>query len=117
MGEQQLYRIPCQVKVESHKDLRDAELEIDGKLFSECKEPRKKSDEEVRLHPDVVKIQYQIEVPRKVRQDRAPLMTSLKTDLAAGLGLLSSIGRGSGVGGNSPRPSGSVPAGSLGSGG
>merc|ERR1712226_245052 len=118
--EQRLFKVACTVTVPSHKDLRDATLAVtqyagqgtgkDGKehtaQVSDCKEPRKKSDEFIKLHPDVLRIQYGMTVPRKVRSEPPPVMTELKHDLAVGFGnLLTTISnRASGIS-NSPRPS------------
>merc|ERR1711870_61986 len=60
------------------RDLSESVLDIDGTKYRDLKEPRKKSEDAMQLTVEVLKMQYNIEVPRKIRHDPPPGLAAIQ---------------------------------------
>merc|ERR1712039_168261 len=74
----QIYKIPCTVAIPNVRDLGESMLTIDGKPYRELKEPRKASEDPMHLTVEVLKMQYGIDVPRKIRNDPPPGLAAIQ---------------------------------------
>lgn len=76
--ENQIFKKACTVSIPNVRDLSESKLDIDGTLYRDLKEPRKKSEDAMHLTVEVLKMQYGIEVPRKIRNDPPPGLAAIQ---------------------------------------
>merc|ERR1712137_721772 len=60
----QIYKVPCIVTIPNVRDLSESTLNVNNTNYRDLKEPRKKSEDAMQLTVEVLKMQYNIEVPR-----------------------------------------------------
>merc|ERR1711920_390006 len=80
----QVFKVPCTVTIKNPRDLSESILEVDGVNFSSLKEPRKKSEDALHLTPEVLKAQYGIDVPRKIRTEVPPGLANVQQKFIEG---------------------------------
>merc|ERR1712190_609002 len=82
---QQIFKKSCTVRIPNARHLDESTLQIDGQYFRDLKDPRKKSDEAIAIAPDVLTMQYGIDVPHKYRSDPPPGLAAIQAKWLEGV--------------------------------